>query len=325
MVESKTKFVIIAVILALFVGIFIFRATYNSNQDDGDKVYQCSDGIDNDGDNLIDYRDGTGDPDCKSDTDRFEKELPSIWWLVLIICMALLLVFGIRYYKNKNAIEDIDYSEKLRIERVDNNRAYDLAISNMLRFKMSDMPCDVVTEDDGYELHKPYFGDIVEQKRKTRHFNTPHLYQFSFININNSPKYRGTMCLVYCITKGEKFCKNNLPEFSPDNIYNFKMESRTWKPESPMTEKAMLNSELVEAIREGDVEGAEDLRSIMRIYGNANQSDSNESDDEFYQRVRLENMNNRKKKVNTKKNDKASTGAQPVAVPSNDFNDGGEE
>ncbi len=38
---------------------------------------QCSDGADNDGDSIIDYQGGAGDPGCTSDADNDEKDPPS--------------------------------------------------------------------------------------------------------------------------------------------------------------------------------------------------------------------------------------------------------
>jgi len=331
MAKINIKILLVGILFFILISLGVFRYFYNEpdkNNIPDEKIYQCSDGIDNDGDGFIDFSNGVGDPDCKSDTDNLEKQIPSLLWLLFLLLSCIFIYLGYLYYKkNNNSDNQNDSLDKFKLQSaIGRNRAFELAISDFLRNIAKDISTHIVIEDDGYYLVKPdYAEDIIETDRFARHFKSPHLYQISDIMVHVG-KHIGCWRLIYCITNGEQRIKDGIDRFEKGtNKYNHQMKTRTYNMESPATESSLIKHEMIDAMRDGDLDTKSEMQEMLRTFGSGS-SFSDETDDEYQTRLKIQQMNkNKKKYTNTKKN-KASIGVQqPTFEKQEQSNEGDEE
>jgi hypothetical protein len=319
-VKTKTIFWIVGVVLLLLGGLFV--ASYMYNPSDEEKLYQCNDGIDNDGDNLIDYREGTGDTDCKSDTDRFEKKMPSIYWLVIPLCVGLVIFISYMIYKNWKSV---DKEQELKPEPVLPARAWDLALSNMLKERFSKIDTYFIPEKDGTYIEKPCDMDIVLWKDREIHVHprTGNAFQYDFFEVKHG-EYAGTYQTTTPVSWGEKVIKGGVQRFRRvAGLEYYSRKSLTYNLDTPINEQMRLKYTIFEAGQDGDTESVAKATALLEALNGSTSSVGDEDDKERLERLRIQNMNKTKKKTTTAKDRKASTGSTQQQMQPQSYNDDG--
>jgi len=314
------KYIAIFVIIALLVGLGIWKVFLNGKTIETDstpKNPQCSDGIDNDGDGFVDM----DDENCSSPDDNWERDLSWLKWVFGAI-IVLGIIFGVWYFISKS--KDKDDDEGILPEPVKPQRAYELAISSLLKYKFKDIPSRVIIEKDGYEIFQTMEEDVIEEDDRFLHVDrtTGETFQFVFIRVNEG-KWAGQHMIAYHLSKGEEFIKGGLPRFESHQwIGNWSKKARTFNMSSPQGEKARLELIKLEALRDGDKETLAESQSLLSSLGSSSSSGSafvDEDDEEYRERMKLlHSQNNTKKKGKTKRNTNTNT-------PEMNFDGGDEE
>lgn len=311
------KFVIITTILALVIGAIIWRVYY-----DGEKIEtqenskpQCNDGLDNDGDGKTDYG-YDGDPDCKSPEDMFERDYT---WLKTVI--SILAIIGLIYLVWIVARKHFNKDEKENLqEPVEPDRAYELVLSNLLKTRFKDIDVEIIREEDGYLLYRPICDEhIISFNRfPVEHPKTGVPIQFEDIEVNVG-KWRGYHRLIFFIGKGEQHLKGGHIRFEKNKWEgNWTTRSRTYNISSPVAEKTRLAFETLDAIRDGDKDTVMQNQNLMNAIGSSQSAFVDEDDEEFKERMRLQNYQNAMKKNKSKK---LSTKQKPIDMQQQNNND----
>lgn len=310
------KYVAIFLILALIVGLAVWKVFLEGKtieQDNVQKLPQCSDGKDNDNDGSIDM----DDPNCLTPQDNFERDYSWLKWIFGGI-LVLAIIIGIWYFISKNKPEDD--KEGINPEPIKPQRGYELAISSLLKYKLKDIPARVIIEKDGYERWETMEEDIIEYDDMFPHTENGQLFSFVFIRINEG-RWAGQHMIAYPLSKGEDFIKGGVPRFESHAwLGNWSKKSRTFRMSSPDTEKARLELLKLEAIADGDKEALMETDALLKSLGTGSKSAFVDEDDEEYrERMRLIASNNQyKKKGKTKKNTNTT-------MPDMNFEGGDEE
>lgn len=307
------KYVLIFIIIASVVGLGMYYFFLNGKTIDEpveNKLPQCSDGIDNDGDGLIDYRsDGSGDPDCKSANDPFERNLSWLFWLVILILIGGIAGFG--YYAYSKYHDKSGGSEVLP-EPVSPQRAYQLAISDQLKNRFTDIACRIIEEKDGYTLYEPFEEDVIIEEDRESHspVNIGKTFQFSFISVRQGI-WAGKHLMVYSLSDGEKGIKEGIKKFRSGTwINHYVAKRRDYNLGSPTGEKARLQLLQLEALKEGDKDTITEAQNLLSSLGSGS-AFVDESEDEYQQRMANPQQSTKKKGRPVKKTQYQQQQQQP--------------
>lgn len=307
-IKYSALFLILFSLVGLGVWYFFIDGTTNEDiSTPSSNLSACSDGIDNDGDGYIDYRPNSpdGDSGCSSANDFSERDLSFIIWIAVI---GVLIAFGFVIYKFWNKKDDKE--NKAIPEPLSPQRAYELALSDQLKNKFTDIACRIRTEEDGYVFYEPFDEDVIIEVDRESHspMNIGKTIQYSFISIREGV-WRGMHLMVYSLSDGEKGIKGGISKFrSGAWINNYVMKRRDYNLGSPTSEKARLQQLQLEAIKEGDDETIDKAKNLLSSLGSGS-AFVDESEEEHQQRMGTSQQSNTKKKgKNTKQ---SSQGQQP--------------
>lgn len=293
------KYVMISIIIFAVLGALGWKLFFEGKtieQENIQKLPQCSDGEDNDGDGLSD----SNDPQCLSPEDKWERDYSWLKWIFGGI-IGFGIIIGIWYFISKNKPDED--KEGINPEPIKPQRGLELAVSSLLKYKFKDIPARVVIEKDGYDRWETMEEDIIEYDDMFPHTENGQLFQFVFIKVNQG-RWAGNHLIAYPLSKGEEFIKGGVPRFESHAwLGNWTRKSRTFRMSSPDTEKARLELLKLEAIADGDKEALLETDALLKSLGSSDSKSAfvDEDDEEYKERLRLINAQNNNKKKNTKK------------------------
>lgn len=305
------KYIIIAVIIGL-LGFSLFWKFYLNGktieEDNVQKLPQCSDGKDNDGDGFVDMQ----DQNCASPDDKFERDFSWLKWIFGFI-LLIGIIYAVWYFATKKKDKDDD-EDGIVPEPVDSHRGFELVKSHLLRYKFKDIPSRVIkVEKDEFLILEPFQEDAIEVENEyfDVNRNTGERFHFWFISVLIG-KWAGHHLVAVSLSKGEKFIKGGNIRFETGTwIGNFTKKIQNFNMSSPQGEKQRLELLKLDAIREGDKDTLAETQNLLNSLGGSNSAFADEDEEMWKERIRLGQSNSKKKSNKSNKKVANTTNTTP--------------
>jgi hypothetical protein len=313
--------ILLIILIFIVIGALLFMSYFEYGKENIDpetgipinksaiKLPECIDGLDNDGDGLIDFGSiNTNDPDCSSGSDRWERDFSKLFWILGIIVAIIITGCGMYYYftHRSNSKEDDFFKEVVGADR-----GWILARSNFIDKYIEDILCKPLSDKEDYISIPVDKFSIWELDRLPRHDpKTGEQFQFSFFRVEKG-RMIGEHVLIYSLSRGEENIVKGVSRFECNTSRDtWKLLSRNFPMSSIQDKQDRV------AMYLGEQLGDDEVKKMMM--GNMNQHQSTGSElsdldeDDFAEAIRMRQTASNVRRKPKKGNQNATI--QPVPV-----------
>jgi len=251
---------------------------YTVGKNESVKLPECIDGIDNDGNGLIDFGDtNKNDLNCSSPDDKWERDLTTFYWiagLIGAIFGAILITYIIMTWKKA---ERDWWNEPVAPDRgwlIARSCFIDTYVHDVIGKPYSKEEEDITIPVDPFAIFELDRLKDIDQK-------SGEYFQYSFFRVTNG-RMTGEHVLVYSMSKGEEYLKGGIERIELNvSRTSWQKLSRTFHMSSPQDRRDRILAYL------GENATAEEMKELLMKSETLSPQSSpyDEMDDQEFQTV----------------------------------------